>query len=292
MDGEESESGEERKVRKPVVGPVTIWIGVFPGSTSATAAHDAAQDVLALLRDFEIIDVDVDFRESFYRRKVAGPQLLRPVSGLSPLFDVVSPITSALGLHISTRDKLNARGTMALYLAEGGNSDKLLGLSCRHVLIGSDEANISYDYHPRGPHKNVILLCKRDFNSLIHSIKVRIGRHGMTIEHSKMRIEMFKNEEASTNADKAEQARRYRIQTERLVDKAENAIDKLEVFLRQVKKEWNSPNNRVLGPILHSPAIGLGVSEHRFTEDWGIFEVEHDKLGDSFQGNKMDLGML
>ena len=58
MDGEESESGEECRVRKPVVGPVTIWIGVFPGSTSATAAHDAAQDVLALLRDFEIIDVD------------------------------------------------------------------------------------------------------------------------------------------------------------------------------------------------------------------------------------------
>lgn len=40
------------KTKKPVVGSVTIWIGVFPESTSAPAAHDVAQDVLAHLRDY------------------------------------------------------------------------------------------------------------------------------------------------------------------------------------------------------------------------------------------------
>ena len=48
------------RLRIRVVGPVTIWIGVFSESTSATAAHDAAQDVLALLKDYQITDVDID----------------------------------------------------------------------------------------------------------------------------------------------------------------------------------------------------------------------------------------
>ncbi|KAJ3826032.1 hypothetical protein F5880DRAFT_154995 [Lentinula raphanica] len=54
----------EGEVEEPSFSPVTIWIGVFPGSTTATAAHNAAQDVLALLKNYQITDVDVDFRES------------------------------------------------------------------------------------------------------------------------------------------------------------------------------------------------------------------------------------
>ena len=58
----------------------------------------------------------------------------------------------------------------------------------------------------------------------------------------------------------------------------------------QVNKDWSKLDNRVLGHILRSPATNLGVGEHRFTEDWGIFLVNRDKLGDGFQGNKVDLG--
>jgi hypothetical protein len=177
----ESEGEEEGEAKKPVVGPVTIWIGVFPESTSATAAHDAAQDVLALLKDYQITDVDIDFRESFYTREV-GPQLLEPVGDLDPLVDVVSPLTPALGLRISTKARPDAQGTMALYLAEGGGSDRLLGLSCRHVLIGSKEANVDYVHHPSRPPKDVLLLGKRAFTNLVDSIKLRIGRHGNDVQ--------------------------------------------------------------------------------------------------------------
>ena len=42
-EGEEADKDEEKvKANKTVIGPVTIWIGVFPDSTSAAAAHDAA----------------------------------------------------------------------------------------------------------------------------------------------------------------------------------------------------------------------------------------------------------
>ena len=288
---EDEEDADEETVEaeKPVVGPVTIWIGVFPESISATAAHDAAQDVLALLRDYQITDVDVDFRESFYTRE-AGPQLLEPVDELDPLADVISPLTPALGLRISTKARPDAQGTMALYLAEGGGSDNLLGLSCRHVLIGPKEANIDYIRHPSRPSKNVLLLGERALTNLVDSIKLRIGRHGIAAKRWRKRIKGFEEREKGANAADVGKAEAARIKTQGLLDEAENAMEALGALLDRVNKDWKKPNNRVLGHILCSPAISLGVGEQRFTEDWGIFLVDRAKLGAGFQGNKIDLG--
>ena len=247
------------------------------------------QDVLAPLRDYQIIDVDVDFRESFYTRE-AGPQLLQPVDDLDPLVDVVSPLTPALGLHISTKARPDAQGTMALYLAEGGDSDNLLGLSCRHVLIGSKEANIDYVCHPSAPSRDVLLLGKRAFTNLVDSIKFRIGRHGIAIQHWRNRIEWFMEREKGTNTVDVEKAKAARVETRGLLDKAESAMEALGVLLNRVNKDWKKLDNRVLGHVLCSPAIGLGIGEHHFTEDWGIFQVDRAKLRDGFQGNKLDPG--
>ncbi|KAM5531457.1 hypothetical protein V8D89_014847 [Ganoderma adspersum] len=272
------EENEEAEVKKPVVGPVTIWIGVFSGSTSATVAHDAAQAVLALLRDYQITDVD------------AGPQLLRPVDDLDPLVDVIGPLTPTLGLGISTTTRPNAQGTMALYLAEGRNSDKLLCLTCRHVLIGPKEANVDFVRRPGGGPSDVILLGKKAFNTLLDTIQVRIGRHAISADRWRTQIEGFEKREEGTDADDVEKARKYRVKTQALLRKAEEAMEALGAFFSQVNNDWKKRGNRVLDPVLRSPAIRLGVGERCFTEDWGIFRVDRAKLGDGFQGNKIDLG--
>ena len=181
---------------------------------------------------------------------------------------------------------------MALYLAEGGSSNNLLGLSCRHVLIGSKEANLDYVYHPSAPSRDVVLLGKGAFTNLADSIKLGIAGHGIMVELWRAQIEMFVEREKGTNTVDAEKAKEDRIETQRLLDKAENAMEALEALLSRVNKDWKKLNNRVLGNVLRSPAIGLGVGEHRFTEDWGIFLVDRDKLGDGFQGNKLDLGVF
>jgi hypothetical protein len=151
---------------------------------------------------------------------------------------------------------------MALYLAEGGDSNRLLGLSCRHVLFASREVNSDYVRHPGGRSRKVLLLGNKAFRNLVDSIKLRIGRHGLTVEHW----------------------------TQGMLDKAERAIEALRMLLYRVNKYWRKPDNRVLGRILYSPAINLGVGEHSFTEDWAIFQVNQAKFGDGFQGNQMDLG--
>ncbi|KAG7439561.1 uncharacterized protein BT62DRAFT_1055711, partial [Guyanagaster necrorhizus] len=287
---DEEDTDEERvEANKLVITPVTIWIGVFPESTSTTAAHDAAQDILALLKDYQITDVDVDFRQSFYTRE-ASPQLLKPVSDLNPLVNVISPLTPTLGLCISTKARPDIQGTMALYLAEGGGSDNLLGLSCRHVLIGSKEANVDYICHPSRPPKEVILLGNRAFTNFINSIKLKVRGGGTAVEYWRKEIEWFKEDEKGTDAVDVEKAKEYRIMTQRWLDDTEEAMDALAVFLNEVNKDWKKLDNRILGHILCSPAISLGVSEQRFTEDWGIFKVNWAKLGDGFQGNKIHLG--
>ncbi|KAF8334953.1 uncharacterized protein EI90DRAFT_3120831 [Cantharellus anzutake] len=238
-DGEEDEDDETVEAKKPVAGPVTIWIGVFPEFTSATAAHNAAQNVLALLSDYQVTDVDIEYRESFYTRE-AGPRLLQPVDGLDPLVDV--------------------------------------------------EANVDYVCHPGAPSRDVLLLGKGAFTNLADSIKLMIGRHGIMVKRWRKQIEVFVEREKGTNTINAEKAKEVRIETRGLLDKAENAMEAIGALLNWVNKDWKKLDNRVLGDVLRSPAISLGAGEHRFTEDWGIFKVNRDKLGDGFQGNKLDLG--
>ena len=179
---------------------------------------------------------------------------------------------------------------MALYLAEGGTSNRLLGLSCRHVLIGSKEANIDYVRHPGAPPRDVLLLGRKAFTHLVDSIKLRIGRHGITVQRWRKQIERFEEGEKGTNAVDVDKAKADRIETQGLLEKAEEAMEALGMLLNQVNTDWKKLDNRVLGHILRSPAITLGTGEHRFTEDWEIFQVNRAKLGDGFKGNKMDLG--
>ena len=48
------------------VSPLTIYIGVVPGSTAPTTAHNASKDIQALLWKYEITDtVNTEFAE-FY----------------------------------------------------------------------------------------------------------------------------------------------------------------------------------------------------------------------------------
>lgn len=74
------------------------------------------------------------------------------------------------------------------------------------------------------------------------------------------------------------------------MDEANKALEEFGKLLVWVKEDWHRLDTRVLGHILRSPAISLGVGPQRFTEDWGIFVIDRAKLGDAFKGNMIDLG--
>ena len=147
--------------------------------------------LLALLKDYQITDVNIDPRE-------VSPQLLKPVGDLDPIVDVVSSLTRPLHLYQGQARRSADNGP--LYLAEGGGKDRLLDLSCRHVLIRSKEDNLDYVHHPNGPRRDALLLGRRAFTNLVDSIKLEIGGHGVTIKRWRKQIEGFEEREKGTNA--------------------------------------------------------------------------------------------
>lgn len=173
---------------------------------------------------------------------------------------------------------------MALYFAEGGDSDKVLGLTCHHVLFKTD-ADTHDDYVLAGagaPRKNVKLLGTRGFDKLLASIKMRIGRHGIMVRFHEGQIERLKARVDGSNEDAAEAKKELR-KTLTLLDEAGEAIEELETFYAQVKKDWGQPKLRTIGHVRFSPAIAFNVGPKGFTEDWGAFELDGDKFKGAFR---------
>ncbi|KAF9000052.1 hypothetical protein BDZ89DRAFT_1027699 [Hymenopellis radicata] len=266
-------------------GPVIIWIGVYPASLQGEDAFRSSNQILDLLAGFDIDDVEVEFRESIYKQS-AGPALLRSVGSVCRVdntADVCGPLTPALGLSIATSDRPTTQGTMALYFVEGGDSNKVLGLTCHHVLFETDDEYVLAHDHDAS-RRHVQLLGTDAFNDLLSSIKIRIGCHGIIVGLDEAQIQRL---EAKVGGDDdAGTARQLKV-TRRSLKDTNAAIEDLEKFYDKVKKDWSKPDCRTIGHIRLSPAIAVGVEG--FTEDWGAFELDTSKFKDAFQGNAIHL---
>ncbi|KJA21087.1 hypothetical protein HYPSUDRAFT_203275 [Hypholoma sublateritium FD-334 SS-4] len=268
----------DKKIRSPVV----IWVGVVPDSLNSDGAFESSNSILNLLAINDINDVEVEYRESVYTPSV-GAALLPSVSNLNTTVDVRGPLTPALGLFIATSERPDAQGTMGLYFAEGGSSDKVLGLTCHHVLFKTDDNTNPYVFSGAdAPRKNVQLLSLSRFERLLEDIKLRIGRHGIMVPIYEEQITKLKAA--------ADEARDGLEETERMLQKTHKAIEDLERFYDQVKREWGPPRQRVIGHISSSPALAFNVGPEGFTEDWGAFELDGSRFKDAFKGNFIDLG--
>ncbi|KAI0801257.1 hypothetical protein C8Q74DRAFT_1214903 [Fomes fomentarius] len=248
------------------ISPVVIWIGVRPDSLRGEDAFSSSNEILGLLARFDINDVEVEYRESVYRR-LAGPALLRSVSNSDATVHARGPLTPALGLSIAPSDSEGSQGTMALYFAEGRSSNKVLGLSCHHILFQTHmDTNDNYVFAGgNAPRKYVELLGARGFDKLLTSIKVCIGSLAIMLPS-------------------------YEEWIKKLLADTHKKIEELVMFYTKVEKDWDQPENRTIGHIRSSPAIALNVGPEGFTEDWGASELDGDKFKDAFRGNYIDLG--
>ena len=135
---EETEDGRG----KPVTSPVTIWIGVLPDSTNGDAAFNSAQGIIKLLKQHELDDIDIVYRES-ESQPLVGPILYAPVNDFHPLKSVIDWLTTPLSLPISGLKTRHIQGTLGFYFKIG---DDLYGVTARHVLFPDTEGNDVYRY--------------------------------------------------------------------------------------------------------------------------------------------------
>jgi hypothetical protein len=141
-DVEENVNDEDVDIKIAPYGTVIttpVTMGVLPDTLTGEVTFHSSNDILDLLKEHEISDIDVAYRESV-ARGFSGPELFAPVSNFDPLKAVIDPLTTALGLPVAGLKTLKSQGTMGFYFRD------LYAVTTRHVLFPEDEGNNSYSY--------------------------------------------------------------------------------------------------------------------------------------------------
>ncbi|KAG8743173.1 hypothetical protein FRC10_000315 [Ceratobasidium sp. 414] len=282
-------TGEEEKGS---LGPVVIWVGVIPGSTSSDTAQEVSQKILTLLLENGVEDVVVEWREAVCQR-LAGPPLMRHVCSNNATHYVRRFLTALLGIPLATEGlEEDAQGTLTLWFHEnkdkhGNPSDKVYGVSNCHVL--RKDTTVEYE-HRAGAPKNHVRVCEMSrFQWGLNEIKKVIGGHGLLAEFLAREIARL---QVSERQD-AENAKELRANRRHLEDENE-AIPDLEAFYNEVMKNWSDIDlHRNIGYVQYAAAITVDVEGGtRYTSDWAAFLAAEAKVKAEFEGNVVDLAMF
>ncbi|KAH9164038.1 hypothetical protein EDB89DRAFT_2078307 [Lactarius sanguifluus] len=196
---------------------------------------------------------EIAFRESVFTRS-ASPRLLK--------YDDSFPLHRTV--DIASRRTPCFEGTGGLYICEGGDSQRVFVLTARHVVLPpSAVRNELFDSKTRSKRvsqrREVLLLGNKTYQgvlvSIMASIMVKIGHQAMLVNHYKDVLQDFGEAGKDDNARAKEQGQ------------------------------------RVLGHVVHSPPISVGIGPKLFTEDWALIELHGEKIDwAEFKGNVIDLG--
>jgi len=267
--------------------PVILWIGVLPESLTPVDGLDVALQCKELLEKNSIVDVDVEIRESIVTRS-AGPRFLDPLGwsfDSDPTVELRMPLTAALGLSICAQSTPWAEGTGGFYMAEGGDSKRILLITARHVVFPPNIVdNNRYEHeNPSQPRRNVLLLGDGAFKKLLGSIQSEIGSAAFTAEFEPRCLE------AIERSGEAHEMARKESQT--VLDKAKKAMKEHPLYCQEVLEYWGPAEERILGHILYAPPIGVGATADQYTEDFAIIALDPSKIdAQNFKGNVIDLG--
>jgi len=115
-----------------------------------------------------------------------------------------------------------------------------------------------------------------------------------TIGHELLSIETWNDEIKRLDPFvEGEERKRTRARKnyEDLVEKAKSKIEDVNEIHDEVTKLWTTPNQRVIGYVVHAPAIAVDDGPKHFTRDWALIDLYRDKIDwDTFQGNKVYVG--
>ncbi|KAH8115251.1 hypothetical protein DFH11DRAFT_1688466 [Phellopilus nigrolimitatus] len=212
-------------------GPLYLWVGVIPSFP----------------------DVEIAFRESVFTRS-DGPQLLKHVISLDPTADIGSPFTGALGVQIAPRNTPHFEGTGALYLCEGGQSDRVFLLTARHVALPpSAHRNVLYERKRTSqPREDVLILGSKAFSDALEDMMAKIGRELIFINH-------YKRELAALGEDEDATVAKAREKFQRKLANAGETIVAIDAFYDGITKHWSTLGQRVLGHVVYAPPISGNV---------------------------------
>ena len=271
-------------------GPLYLWVGVNPRSLSLEVAKAAAVGCKKILAAAQFPDIEIAFRESVFTRS-AGPQLLNHVRPADPTASIRGPFTGTLGVQIAPRNTSHFEGTGALYLCEGGQSNRVFLLTARHVpLPPGVYRNELYERKRTGqPRHEGLILGNNAYSDALEDMMAKI-------EHELIFVDQYNRElaalgEAIEGEDPTVAEARQEFRDK--LAKAEKTIVAVDAFHSDITKRWSAMSQRVLGHIVYAPPISVGTGPKKFIEDWALIELNRDKIDwNNFKGNVMHLGMF
>ena len=269
------------------IAPVVIWIGVKPNTLSGKDGLVVVTKCKELLTARNILDVEVEIRESVVTRYV-GPQLQKPALCFDPTAEVLEPLTPTLGLNICNANTPWTEGTGGFYVT--GDDSKLFLVTARHVIFTDIEDNNKYEYQFTDQHRvDVVLLGTAAFASYVEWIKCAIGGKALKLDVYERRV---KNavEGGGMIPMTPDQAAMERADAERLVKEAKEAIVAFKKLHDDVEKGWAKIGDRVLGHVRFSPPLKTSAGPSKYTEDYALIEIDPSKIDASFTSNAIDLG--
>jgi hypothetical protein len=269
-----------------ILGPVVIWIAVYPSSTTPATAKIVSDEIISLLRENGIEGVVIEWCEATLA-KLAGPlpSLLPTVEIEDITAQFRRRFTSLINVPLTTQESqdIDKQGSLTLFFHEGkderGNiSDKVLGLTNCHVL--RKDTTVDYDHRTSDSTKLVRLHGARSFQAIIDDI-VNLGKDHL-LEYQNLQT-IIEFEKANNHPDQ-EKIEALKKSTE----KHTQAISTLDPFLLKLREEWGGIESRNIGHVYYAKSIGVDV----YTEDWAVFEVDKDRVKPRFEGTAVDLGVL
>ncbi|KAI0085894.1 hypothetical protein BDY19DRAFT_963551 [Irpex rosettiformis] len=270
------------EVPNPEMTAVVLWIGVTPDSLDGERARVSVFKCLDVLKEFDIDDVDVEMRESLVFRSSGVGKLLPPIPSSflfrDPTPDIQHDFTHALGIPLCPMDAQDSSGTGGFYMSQGSDSDPLLLVTARHVVLPPKKRpNDMFERSStRRPRSDVLLLGDdTTYTRKFKSMRYLIRNCESDIDKEKQRIVDSEGEDGS-GGDQG------------LIDRLLKKRAGLKTLLDETEGNWSTTESHVLGQVVYSPPItlGAGTPDEQFTEDYAVIEIDDGKIDRTkFNGN-------
>ncbi|KAJ3976899.1 hypothetical protein EV361DRAFT_881757 [Lentinula raphanica] len=266
--------------------PFVISIGVKPHSLLYNAAVVAAETVQKILADAGFPTIEVAFVESVVSRS-AKPLPFDPLHDIIP--ELRKPFTTALGLPIATHKHPKFEGTGALYFRLDDETKRVVLLTCAHVarplsVYQNTGMTMKRDEAP----ENIIAPGERGYSTAVEAVKRKIQDNLRYIDYCKWILNTLGDPVEGEDSAVTRQRKSTPLTVKVTLEKnkqANNLVDELA-------KHHTTPDQRVIGHVLHSDPIQASTDSYRFTNDWALIELNTDQIDwSSFKGNRIYLGM-
>ncbi|CAE6459959.1 unnamed protein product [Rhizoctonia solani] len=280
---------------KSTLGPIVIWVATRPGTINLELAQDASSDILQILKGYQVEGAVVEWIEGSVK-KLAGPPLMDITQHKDPTYSVRRPFTVALGMPIATkeREEEDASGTVSFYFHEGGDSNKVFGVTNKHVL--HKDVSVDYLFGGAGAPPQPVRLCgDRRFKSAIADISNLVTNGLSEAVKSTEELMRLQNEQQSKNPEQAEDNEDAWSEAIQELSDINKKNVRLNAFSHDLHTHWTDITHRNIGHVHWAPSISivphssLGARDG-YTRDIGTFELEAAKFQEHFRGNIVDLG--